>query len=126
MLVCATVLTLSVFVIVPVTTLAWLITVFITKPAQESKLKAFYERVHPGGPGWKKISNTMPYVKSDSGYWFLFADWVCGIILVYMFLFGIGKIILGSYLIGIIYIILGFISGSIILKHIDKLGWEKK
>jgi hypothetical protein len=97
---------------------------YITRPVEESKLKSFYERVHPGGPGWRKISAVMPDVKSDTGYWFLFSDWVCGIILVYMFLFGIGKIILGSYFVGVIYLILGLAAGWLILKHIDKLGWE--
>jgi hypothetical protein len=49
---------------------------------------------------------------------------VSGIILVYMFLFGIGKIILGDYLIGFVYLAIGFFAGWIIMTHIDKLGWE--
>jgi len=40
-----------------------------------------------------------------------------------MFLFGIGKIILGVYLLGIIYIIIGLIAGFFILKHVGHLGW---
>jgi len=68
----------------------------------------------------------LPNVTPDSGYAFLFADWVLGIILVYMFLFGIGKIILGDYLIGFIYLALGTISGYLIFKNLDKLGWEIK
>ncbi len=116
----------TLFIIVPITTLAWIVTVLITKPTEESKLLSFYKQVHPGGAGWRKISSMLPDVKPDSGYAFLFADWVLGIILVYMFLFGIGKIILGDYLIGFIYIILGTISGSLILKNLDKLGWEIK
>jgi Na+/proline symporter len=116
----------TLFIIVPITTLAWIVTVLITKPTEESKLLSFYKQVHPGGAGWRKISSMLPDVKPDSGYAFLFADWVLGIILVYMFLFGIGKIILGDYLIGFIYIILGTISGSLIFKNLDKLGWEVK
>ncbi len=116
----------TLFIIVPVTTLAWIVTVLITKPTEERKLLSFYKQVHPGGAGWRKISSMLPDVKPDSGYAFLFADWVLGIILVYMFLFGIGKIILGDYLIGFIYIILGTISGSLIFKNLDKLGWEVK
>jgi len=100
--------------------------VLITKPTDESKLLSFYKQVHPGGAGWRKISSMLPDVKPDSGYAFLFADWVLGIILVYMFLFGIGKIILGDYLIGFIYLILGTISGILIFKNLDKLGWEIK
>lgn len=116
----------SLFIIVPVTTVAWLITLFITKPVDESKLISFYKRVHPGGKGWRKISDKLPDVKPDSGYAYLFSSWVLGIILVYMFLFGIGKIILADYLIGVIYIILGTIAGILIFKNLDKLGWQIK
>jgi solute:Na+ symporter, SSS family len=114
----------TLFIIVPITTLAWIVTVFITKPTEENKLLSFYKQVHPGGPGWRKISSLLPEIKPDSGYAFLFADWVLGIVLVYMFLFGIGKIILGDYFIGLIYLILGTIAGWLIFKNLDKLGWE--
>lgn len=116
----------TLYVIVPITTIAWLITVFITKPVDESKLISFYKKVHPGGKGWRKISDIVPEVKPDSGYAYLFSSWVLGIVLVYMYLFGIGKIILADYLIGIIYLILGTIAGMLIFKNLDKLGWEVK
>lgn len=114
----------TLFIIVPITTAAWLITAFITKPTEENKLAEFFKRVHPGGYGWKRIAAKHPEVRVDTGYITLLFDWVCGIILVYMFLFGIGKIILGDYLIGVIYLVLGFLAGMIIMRHIDKLGWS--
>jgi len=79
------------FIIVPITTLAWVVTSFLTKPTKEERLLDFYKIVHPGGFGWKKIAAKLPDVKSDTGYFVLFIDWGLGIILVYMFLFGIGK-----------------------------------
>ncbi len=115
----------SLFVIVPITTIAWLVTMYLTKPVEDNTLEKFYRRVHPGGIGWKKISSKITDVTPDSGYWVLFINWVCGIILVYMFLFGIGKIILGSLLIGFIYIILGLIAGWVIMKNMNKLGWKE-
>jgi SSS family solute:Na+ symporter len=115
----------SLFIIVPITTIAWLVTMYLTKPVEDDKLEKFYRRVHPGGIGWKKISEKITDVKPDSGYWVLFINWICGIILVYMFLFGIGKIILGSLLIGVIYIVLGLIAGWVIMKNMNKLGWKE-
>jgi Na+/proline symporter len=114
----------TLYIIVPITTIAWLVTMYLTKPVEENKLLTFYSRVHPGGVGWKAIMPKAPDVVPDRGYAYLFADWVCGIILVYMFLFGIGKIILGDYIAGLIYIIIGLAAGWIIMKHIDMLGWE--
>lgn len=115
----------TLFIIVPVTTIAWLITMYLTKPVEANTLEKFYRRVHPGGIGWKKISAKITDVTPDSGYWVLFINWVCGIILVYMFLFGIGKIILGNLLIGFVYIILGLIAGWVIMKNMNKLGWKE-
>jgi hypothetical protein len=86
----------------------------------------FYKRVHPGGPGWKNIAAKLPEVKPDKGYGVLFFDWGLGVVLLYSFLFGIGKIILGDYLFGFIYLIAGLICGTIILKHVSYLGWDEK
>ncbi len=116
----------TLFIIVPITTIAWLVTVFITKPVSNEKLSEFYKRVHPGGIGWKTFSIKHPEVIADRGYAVLFIDWVLGIILVYMFLFGIGKVILGAYLAGVIYIILGIAAGWIILNHVNYLGWKEE
>ncbi|MCE1164077.1 MAG: Na+:solute symporter [Bacteroidetes bacterium] len=113
----------TLYVIVPITTLAWIITSFITKPTNEERLIEFYRRVHPGGAGWKRIAAKLPDVKPDKGYAVLFLDWFLGVVLLYTFLFGIGKIILQDYLTGIIYITIGVIAGSIILKHVNYLGW---
>jgi Na+/proline symporter len=115
----------TLYVIVPVTTLAWLITIFVTKPVEEEKLSSFFRRVHPGGFGWKNYAAKHPDVQPDKGYGVLFFDWACGIILVYMFLFGIGKIILGDFVLGLIYCIIGFAAGWIILRHVNYLGWGK-
>jgi len=37
-----------------VTLLIWLPIMFLTKPESEEKLEAFYRRVRPGGPGWRR------------------------------------------------------------------------
>lgn len=116
----------TLYVIVPVTTLAWVITAFITKATKEERLLDFYSRVHPGGFGWKNIEAKLPNIKPDRGYGYLFLDWICGIVLVYMFLFGIGKIILADYMLGFLYIIIGLIAGAIIVKNYKRLGWEIK
>ncbi|MEZ4690520.1 MAG: sodium:solute symporter family protein [Ignavibacteria bacterium] len=100
----------TLYIIVPITTIAWIITAYITKPTTDAKLESFYTKVHPGGIGWKKISDKMPQVKSDSGYFLLFINWFAGVVLVYSFLFGVGKIIFGETLVGLVFLLVGISS----------------
>ncbi len=44
---------------VSITTTAWLIVTFLTKPASDEKLRSFYELVRPGGRGWDKFLNKL-------------------------------------------------------------------
>ena len=113
----------TLYIIVPITTLAWIITAFITKPTEESKLRSFYKKVHPGGAGWKKISDRMPEVTPDSGYRLLFVNWAAGIVLVYSWLFGIGKIIFGDFIPALILIAIGLMAAAVIKRNFSKVGW---
>ncbi len=116
----------SLFIIVPVTTLSWLIATYISKPVTQETLTKFYKRVHPGGYGWKSVSALNPEVKPDSGYARLILNWICGIILVYMFLFGFGRIIFEEYLSGIIFIAIGLIAGYIIFFDLSRKDLKTK
>ncbi len=88
----------SLFFIVAVTTLSWIIAMVVAGPEKEEVLKAFYERVHPGGPGWKG------YIKEGESTSLapLILHWVLGVFLVYLSLFAIGKVVLQQYTSGLI------------------------
>ena len=101
----------SLFIIVFITTVSWIIVTFLTRPTDEQTLHSFYRRVHPGGAGWKTVQQQLPDVKGDSGYHLLFLCWLLGIVMVYSFLFGVGKIILGYTLVGFAFMIAGAVSG---------------
>ncbi|MBK6507544.1 MAG: Na+:solute symporter [Ignavibacteria bacterium] len=113
----------TLYVIVPITTAAWIITAFITKPTEDSKLRSFYKKVHPGGAGWKKISDMIPEVTPDSGYRLLFVNWAAGIVLVYSWLFGIGKIIFGDFIPALILLAIGLLAAMVIKRNFSKVGW---
>ena len=38
-----------------ITTVAWLVVTFMTKPTETSKLRTFYRKAEPGGPGWRSV-----------------------------------------------------------------------
>jgi SSS family solute:Na+ symporter len=116
----------SLFIIVPATTLIWVIVTFLTKPTSEEVLISFYKKIHPGGVMWKKVSSKLPEVESDSGFFKLFLNWFFGVILIYSFLFGIGKLIFGEYESFFIYLIVASISVFIIYKNLSQIGWKSK
>ena len=42
---------------VAITTIIWLTVTFLTAPDNEQKLRDFYRKTKPGGPGWKRVIN---------------------------------------------------------------------
>jgi len=115
---------MTLYPIVIGTSIVWLIVTYATAPTDKETLKKFYRKVHPGGRGWKPISAELPDVVSDSGFGKSFIDWICGVVLVYASLFGIGKLILGDYLLGIVYIIVAAVAALVIYLHLSKVGWD--
>ncbi len=115
---------MTLYPIVIGTTLIWLSVTYLTRPVSEEVLKKFYRKVHPGGRGWRRISDQLPGVKSDSGFGKLFLNWLCGVVVVYSVLFGIGKIIFADYLEGFIFLSIALISAYIISLNLKRQGFE--
>ncbi|OHD68512.1 MAG: sodium:proline symporter [Spirochaetes bacterium RBG_16_49_21] len=91
----------SLFFIAGVTTIAWLAVTYITKPVAREKLIDFYNRVRPGGPGWRKIGKESKEGEAGAEPLSrLLINWLLGIMLVYASLFSIGKLIFQYYLQG--------------------------
>ena len=107
------------------TTIVWLAVTFLTKPETEETLKKFYNRTYPGGRGWKKIASQCPEVKAEENFGKMFISWIAGIVLVYSFLIGIGKLMFADYLIAFICFLLGAISIYIIYKNVSVVHTDK-
>jgi len=115
----------SILLTVAVTTVVWVTATFITKPEPDSKLVEFYRRVRPGQFGWARVAALAPEVPATDEGWYNLLDWLLGCLMVYMALFGIGKIILGSMGIGIAFLLISGASGAAIYWDMSRRGWEK-
>ncbi|MGH7573140.1 MAG: sodium:solute symporter family protein, partial [Gemmatimonadota bacterium] len=78
-------------------TAVWLLVTFLTRPEQDATLEAFYARVRPGGPGWRRVRSRLglpgePIAAGGSSL----LDWVAGVAAVYASLFGVGELIFGD------------------------------
>ena len=115
----------SILLTVAVTTIAWLAATFLTHPEPDSKLLEFYRRVRPGTFGWSRIASMAPEVPATHEGWYNLLDWFLGCLMVYMALFGIGKIVLGSMGVGLIFLTISAASGYAIYWDFSRRGWER-
>jgi Na+/proline symporter len=115
----------SILLTVAVTTVVWIAATFLTKPEPDSKLVDFYRRVRPGTFGWTRVAALAPEVPATHEGWYNLLDWFLGCLMVYMALFGIGKIILGSVGIGLAFLTISAVSGYAIYLDFSRRGWEK-
>ena len=106
------------------TTIVWLVVTFMTEPVKKQVLLSFYRKVYPGGIGWKSIAAELPDVEGDSGFAGLFLDWICGVIVVYAVLFGIGNLLFAEYMSGFIILAIGAVAGSVIYFDLQRRGWK--
>jgi Na+/proline symporter len=87
----------TMLVTVVVSTIVWVAVTYLTKPEPDEKLRSFYERVRPGGPGWARVSASMGLGREPiPGGALSLANWALSAVLVYAALFGIGKLVLGA------------------------------
>ncbi len=75
------------------TTVAWLLTAYISKPTDSKVLQSFYHRVKPGGV-WAKYKTAGD---PEENFSYLFVCWLSGVVMVYGVLFFIGYAILAEW-----------------------------
>jgi solute:Na+ symporter, SSS family len=85
----------NLFFVVGVTTVAWVVATFVTRPTAAVTLDAFYRRVRPPGPGWAPVAARHPEIHPEDRLGQLAMGWLMGVTLVYSILFGTGFFIVG-------------------------------
>jgi Na+/proline symporter len=115
----------SILLTVAVTTVVWIVVTFLTQPEPDSKLLEFYRRIRPGTLGWKHIAALAPEIPSTHEGWHNLLDWLLGCLMVYMALFGIGKLLLGATGVGLLFLTISAASGYAIYWDFSRRGWEK-
>jgi SSS family solute:Na+ symporter len=105
-------------------TVIWLTATLVTAPEKEYVLVAFYRRVRPSASLWGPIARKAADVAGRHDEACNLLDWICGCVLVYMTLFGVGKIIFGQWLPGIGFLILAILAGWTIYWDLNRRGWK--
>ncbi|NIM89983.1 MAG: sodium:proline symporter [Candidatus Aminicenantes bacterium] len=111
----------NIICIVLFTTSAWITVTLLTPPDRKEKLKAFYEKVRPGG-FWSVAAEDKGKLKSLGFHPFL--GWFLSILVILFFLQGIGKLIFMHWTEGMLFLLGGIISGFFLLKLLKKIDRE--
>ena len=86
----------SFFLIVGITTLAWLIITYVTKPTDTEHLQRFYKRIRPDG-NWGPIAEMSNSGKEKTKIPYLLICWVSALAMTYAILIGSGKLLFMEY-----------------------------
>jgi Na+/proline symporter len=111
-----------ILITVAITTAVWLATTFLTAPETNATLLGFYRRVRPSA-GWAPVARLAPEVRVSHDLGWNLVDWLCGCALIYGALFGIGRIILENYGVGLAYLGIAALAGGVIHWDLSRRGW---
>jgi hypothetical protein len=78
----------------------------------------FYRHTRPSRRGWGPIAKLAPEVKPDSPGWVTMGHWICGCATVYLTLFGIGEMLLGSVVRGALWLALALVCGATLVRSL--------
>jgi len=101
-----------------VTTLAWIIATYVTKPVSHEVLVRFYRHVRPDVRGWKQIAGEVSDLTPTRDLGRNLGLWVLGCAMVYSFLFGSGYAILGHPLRGTTLLAIGVVCLVVMLQQL--------
>jgi hypothetical protein len=113
-----------VLITVACSTLIWLTATFMTAPEDEAVLLSFYRRVRPSASLWRPIAQKAVDVPAQHDGGCNLFNWICGCLLVYLTLFGVGKLIFGQRMLGTGLLILAALAGWAIYRDLNRRGWK--
>jgi solute:Na+ symporter, SSS family len=112
------------------TTICWLLTAYLGPQTDLQVLKDFYTRVHPFGPGWKRIRIEAGISKAEAAAWvkndnisLAMVGWVTGVTVIWSGLFLVGNFLYGrmGYAIGIGTVFV--VSAAVLIRVVNRL-WK--
>jgi hypothetical protein len=105
------------------TTLVWLVVTFITRPEPEKVLLDFYRSVRPQITGWEPIARLAPEVPPTRDLGRNLVSWILGCLMVYLALFGLGRVLLGGMWLGTGLLFASAICAGALYSNILRSDW---
>ena len=113
---------------VSITTIVWMVVTYATRPESMEVLIAFYEKVHPGGPGWTMVIEEAErqglLFLQEKKTWDLplsLLSVILGTMGIYSALFSVGNFIYGKWMLGFILLSICMASSFLVIRLWNKL-----
>jgi solute:Na+ symporter, SSS family len=107
------------------TTLVWVAVTLMTKQEPDDVLVKFYRKVRPHVAGWKPVARLAPDVPPTRDLGRNLLSWVLGCAMVYLALFGSGKVLLSGFGTGSLLLALAALSGVALYFNL-RSGWGQE
>lgn len=96
------------------TSLVWIVVTFLTKPEREDVLVKFYRKVRPHVAGWQPIARLVQDVPQTRDLGRNLLSWALGCGMVYLALFGSGKMLLGRMGLGFVLLVFAVVCATLL------------
>jgi Na+/proline symporter len=112
-----------------VTTICWLITAFVGPQTDRQTLVAFYRKVRPFGPGWRRVREEAGISEQEAAAThenipLALLGWSAGCTVIWSSLFTLGNFLYGRYGLALVLLATFIATGLVLLYVINKL-WAK-
>ena len=104
------------------TTLIWIAVTLATSPEPEAVLQSFYDRVRPASLGWRAFAPES--TRNETTLAYNTFHWLLASAMVYLMLFGSGKILFGTLGLGITMLVAGFAALLLLFWSLNRQGWD--
>jgi hypothetical protein len=106
---------------VSITTVVWLVTAWLAPPSDHETLLAFYTKIRPAGPGWRRLREESGVGPALDSMPLAFLGWTLGCLMVYGALFGTGSLLYGRRGPGVFWSAVFVLSAIGLLRLIPRL-----
>jgi SSS family solute:Na+ symporter len=103
----------------------WITVTLVTPPTEWSTLQAFYDKIKPLGPGWRRAVQTQEGDGAMESLPAAFLCWFLGCVVVYAALFGTGFFVYGRTLPGMLCLALVAASAVGLFKAVPRVGFMR-
>lgn len=114
----------SVLITTACSSAVWLGVTFLTAPEDKGKLLSFYRKVRPSATFWGPIAKEAAEVSPPRDGMNNLLDFAAGCVMIYMSLFGIGKILFGEIYLGLAFLAVAIAAAMAVYWDLSRRGWK--